>query len=128
MRILQHLNHYQHFVETDTMYSLDDLIKLINGKLLADIETIVGLFTAHITEQCEICHGNAFFCELCSDNEVISPTNLFNKFLIFSGYSRSARMSPFVRGVLPCITVHVLTVQAGDVQGAHGEEQGKKRF
>ncbi|KAL3077234.1 hypothetical protein niasHS_013223 [Heterodera schachtii] len=73
MRILQHLSRFQHFVENDTMFTMDDLLQLANGRLLADIEAIVRIFTAHITEECEICRGNAFFCELCTDNQRIYP-------------------------------------------------------
>uniref|UniRef100_A0A914KYH2 Phorbol-ester/DAG-type domain-containing protein n=1 Tax=Meloidogyne incognita TaxID=6306 RepID=A0A914KYH2_MELIC len=75
LRILQHLNRYQHFVETDIKYSLEDLIKIATGSggLLKDIESIVEIFNRHITQECEICRGNAFFCELCSDEERIYP-------------------------------------------------------
>uniref|UniRef100_A0A914HTR6 Rubicon Homology domain-containing protein n=1 Tax=Globodera rostochiensis TaxID=31243 RepID=A0A914HTR6_GLORO len=73
LRILQHLNRCQHFVENDAVYTIDDLLQLANGRLLVDIEAIVRIFTAHITEECEICRGNAFFCELCSDTERIYP-------------------------------------------------------
>uniref|UniRef100_A0A915E7D5 Phorbol-ester/DAG-type domain-containing protein n=1 Tax=Ditylenchus dipsaci TaxID=166011 RepID=A0A915E7D5_9BILA len=73
MRILQHLNPYQHFVESDNKYTLDDLVQLAHGKLLHDIELIVDIFKAHITMQCEICKGNAFICELCDLKEPIFP-------------------------------------------------------
>jgi len=70
IRILQYLSRYQHFVETDSLYSMEDLIQLAGGKLLPDIETIVQIFRQHITEECEICNGNAFICELCDAAEV----------------------------------------------------------
>ncbi|KAL7076538.1 hypothetical protein ACQ4LE_004330 [Meloidogyne hapla] len=75
LRILQHLNRYQHFVETDTKYSLEDLIRIATGSggLLKDVESIVEIFNRHITQECEICRGNAFFCELCSDEQRIYP-------------------------------------------------------
>jgi hypothetical protein len=70
MRILQYLSRYQHFVETDSLYSMEDLVQLASGKLLPDIETIVQIFRQHITDECEICKGNAFICELCDAGEV----------------------------------------------------------
>ncbi|KAF7636076.1 hypothetical protein Mgra_00004524 [Meloidogyne graminicola] len=75
LRILQHLNRYQHFVETDVKYSIEDLIRLATGSggLLKEIESIVQIFNTHITQECEICRGNAFFCELCSDEQRIYP-------------------------------------------------------
>uniref|UniRef100_A0A183C9H4 Phorbol-ester/DAG-type domain-containing protein n=1 Tax=Globodera pallida TaxID=36090 RepID=A0A183C9H4_GLOPA len=73
LRILQHLSRCQHFVENDAVYTIDDLLQLANGRLMVDIEAIVRIFNAHITEECEICRGNAFFCELCSDTERIYP-------------------------------------------------------
>ncbi|KAI1729810.1 putative zinc-RING and/or ribbon domain-containing protein [Ditylenchus destructor] len=73
MRILQHLHRYQHFVETDNFYTMGDLIQLANGKLLPEIEAIVSTFRKHITEDCEICKGNAFICELCDNKEVLYP-------------------------------------------------------
>jgi hypothetical protein len=62
-------------VESESLYSLDNLIQLANGRLLAEIESIVQKFHRHITQECEICRGNAFFCELCAANEV----DLFTK-------------------------------------------------
>ena len=60
------------------MYSLNDLEMLAHGKLLVDIREIVQIFQAHITENCEVCRGNAFFCELCSSNEVGGVTIAFH--------------------------------------------------
>ncbi|KIH44573.1 hypothetical protein ANCDUO_25401, partial [Ancylostoma duodenale] len=41
LRILQYLNRHQHFVEGADMYSVAD--------------------------ECEICAGNGFYCEMCDD-------------------------------------------------------------
>uniref|UniRef100_A0A0N5AHF7 Transcription elongation factor SPT4 n=1 Tax=Syphacia muris TaxID=451379 RepID=A0A0N5AHF7_9BILA len=73
LRILQYLNRRQHFVESAEWYSLMDLRDLIDGRLLPEIETIVSVFTAHITRDCVICQGNGFICELCPDDNVIYP-------------------------------------------------------
>jgi len=48
--------------------------------LLKDIESIVEIFNRHITQECEICRGNAFFCELCSDEEVGDLMEIFTDF------------------------------------------------
>uniref|UniRef100_A0A914ZA85 Phorbol-ester/DAG-type domain-containing protein n=1 Tax=Panagrolaimus superbus TaxID=310955 RepID=A0A914ZA85_9BILA len=73
LRILQHLNKYQHFVESSENYSLIDLQQIAKGTLLEELKTIVGIFKKHITEECETCKGNAFVCELCPSNEYIYP-------------------------------------------------------
>jgi len=49
--------------------------------LLKDIESIVEIFNRHITQECEICRGNAFFCELCSDEEVGDLMGILTDFL-----------------------------------------------
>ena len=73
LRILQHLNRFQYFVESDSLYSMEDLTELAAGRLLPEIDSIFHIFRRHITQECEICRGNAFFCELCSSNERIYP-------------------------------------------------------
>jgi hypothetical protein len=71
LRILQYLNQHTHFVESADWYSVEELVALATGgSLLADIEAIVAVFRTHIMEDCEICRGNAFFCELCHADEV----------------------------------------------------------
>ncbi|KAL3109601.1 hypothetical protein niasHT_014535 [Heterodera trifolii] len=55
MRILQHLSRFQHFVENDPMLPMADLLQLANGCLLVDIEAVVTICIAYITEECEIC-------------------------------------------------------------------------
>lgn len=69
MRILQHLNRHQHFVDGYELFSFEDLIKLMNDSLLTDIKSIVNIFKNHITEECIRCTGHAYICELCSTNE-----------------------------------------------------------
>lgn len=69
LRILQYLNRHQHFVEGADMYSLADLRELCIGGLLEDLEDIHTVFRRHIEEECEICTGNGFYCELCEDND-----------------------------------------------------------
>ncbi|CAD5213811.1 unnamed protein product [Bursaphelenchus okinawaensis] len=75
LRILQHLNKYQHFVESEDMYSLVDLVQIATGTIVHEIEQIVEIFRTHITNDCEICKGNAFICELCDDDHLIFPFN-----------------------------------------------------
>ncbi|KAJ1370023.1 hypothetical protein KIN20_031656, partial [Parelaphostrongylus tenuis] len=69
LRILQYLNRHQHFVEGADMYSLADLRELCIGGLLEDLEDIHTVFRRHIEEECEICTGNGFYCELCDDSD-----------------------------------------------------------
>ncbi|PIO67794.1 hypothetical protein TELCIR_10443 [Teladorsagia circumcincta] len=69
LRILQYLNRHQHYVEGADMYSLADLRELCLGNLLRDLEDIHTVFRRHIEEECEICAGNGFYCELCEDQE-----------------------------------------------------------
>ncbi|EYC40950.1 hypothetical protein Y032_0588g356 [Ancylostoma ceylanicum] len=77
LRILQYLNRHQHFVEGADMYSIADLRELCTGNLLRDLEDIHTVFRRHIEEECEICAGNGFYCEMCDDadkrDEVIFP-------------------------------------------------------
>ncbi|VDN07183.1 unnamed protein product [Thelazia callipaeda] len=72
-RILQALRHRQHFVENSGMYSLVDLVDLYQGRLLPEIEVIIGIFTEHITKDCSTCKGKGFFCELCDGTATIFP-------------------------------------------------------
>ncbi|KIH62008.1 hypothetical protein ANCDUO_07712 [Ancylostoma duodenale] len=72
LRILQYLNRHQHFVEGADMYSIADvgflmLRELCTGNLLRDLEDIYTVFRRHIEEECEICAGNGFYCEMCDD-------------------------------------------------------------
>ncbi|VDM59273.1 unnamed protein product [Angiostrongylus costaricensis] len=69
LRILQYLNRHQHFVEGADMYSLADLRELCIGGLLEDLEDIHTVFRRHIEDECEICTGNGFYCELCEGTE-----------------------------------------------------------
>uniref|UniRef100_A0A1I7RUW1 Phorbol-ester/DAG-type domain-containing protein n=1 Tax=Bursaphelenchus xylophilus TaxID=6326 RepID=A0A1I7RUW1_BURXY len=75
LRILQHLNKYQHFVESEDMYSLTDLVQVATGPIVQEVEQVVEIFKTHITHDCEICKGNAFICELCDDDHLIFPFN-----------------------------------------------------
>uniref|UniRef100_A0A0K0DH87 Phorbol-ester/DAG-type domain-containing protein n=1 Tax=Angiostrongylus cantonensis TaxID=6313 RepID=A0A0K0DH87_ANGCA len=70
LRILQYLNRHQHFVEGADMYSLADLKELCIGSLLEDLEDIHAVFRRHIEDECEICTGNGFYCELCEAHSV----------------------------------------------------------
>ncbi|VDN59717.1 unnamed protein product [Dracunculus medinensis] len=69
LRILQYLNHRQHFVDNSNLYSLSDLRDLMEDRLIPEIEQIFTVFFNHITKECEICQGNGFFCEICSDEK-----------------------------------------------------------
>ncbi|KAI6176488.1 C1 domain containing protein [Aphelenchoides bicaudatus] len=73
LRILQYLARYQHFVETDYMWSMLDLVQTASGTMVQEVESIFNIFLIHITKECETCKGKAFICELCRVNKVIFP-------------------------------------------------------
>lgn len=51
-KLLRRLDEKQHFVETSSMYSLQDLIDVNRGTLLAFVEKIHNGFERHIKEEC----------------------------------------------------------------------------
>lgn len=69
----QYLSRYQHFVETDYLYSLIDLVQIANGTMVQEVESIANIFFQHITKDCQTCQGKAFICEICRIDKVIYP-------------------------------------------------------
>lgn len=123
LRILQHLNKYQHFVESSENYSLTDLQQISKGTLLEELKTIVGIFKKHITEECETCKGNAFVCELCPSNEVcIFLIFSFYNFLYYSIFIHSLKILLFVVIVSLFFINNVLQLLVDDAPDALGEK------
>ncbi|KAI6214603.1 hypothetical protein M3Y94_00287800 [Aphelenchoides besseyi] len=73
LRILQHLSSRAHFVESSDLYSLNDLIEIATGNIVNELEAIVAIFAQHITQDCLLCRGQGFICQLCRDETIIFP-------------------------------------------------------
>ncbi len=52
--VLSQLQHRQHFVENDDMYSLQDLIDTSSGHLSCSLTEIHTTFAKHIKLDCEV--------------------------------------------------------------------------
>lgn len=72
-KLLLLLHKRQHFVEGSIMYSLQDLVDLHDGNLLAYLTQVHQVFFDHITKDCEGCRGKGYLCKLCDSEEVIFP-------------------------------------------------------
>ncbi|XP_066996598.1 differentially expressed in FDCP 8 homolog isoform X2 [Anabrus simplex] len=68
-RLLWHLKDHHHFIDGMDMYSLQDLIDVNSGKLLEYLENVRSVFIKHIKEDCKVCYGRGFVCELCDDDD-----------------------------------------------------------
>lgn len=72
-RILRQLEERQHFVENAHMYSLQDLIDVNSGLLVDYLKKIHGNFLTHIKNECLVCQGKGYICEICDVSEIIFP-------------------------------------------------------
>ncbi|GLG98815.1 hypothetical protein R5R35_002504 [Gryllus longicercus] len=72
-KLLWQLNDRLHFIDSTDSYSLQDLIDINSGKLLEYLEKVQSVFVKHIKEECKLCYGRGYVCELCDDSEVIFP-------------------------------------------------------
>ncbi|PNF39277.1 hypothetical protein B7P43_G16691 [Cryptotermes secundus] len=72
-RFLWQLQERQHFLENVDSFSLQDLIDVNSGELLQYLEKVQVAFVKHIKEDCKLCYGRGFVCELCDGDEVIFP-------------------------------------------------------
>ncbi|KAF4517776.1 hypothetical protein B566_EDAN002981 [Ephemera danica] len=72
-RLLWLLRSRQHFVESAHLYSLQDLIDINTGELLPFISKVHEIYLNHIKEECKLCFGRGYLCELCDDSQVIFP-------------------------------------------------------
>lgn len=70
-KLLLQLKEKQHFVDSDNIYSLQDLIDINSGSLLAFLTKTHSVFFTHIKEECELCEAKGFVCEICGKDEVI---------------------------------------------------------
>ncbi|RDD47719.1 Pleckstrin homology domain-containing family M member 3 [Trichoplax sp. H2] len=61
--------------EDASVYSLQDLIEVSNGKLIEQLRSVVQLAMQHI-KSCKRCWQKGYICELCRSEEVIFPFQL----------------------------------------------------
>lgn len=69
--VMRELEWRRHLIHSTTVFSLDDLCDIYNGTFLSKIETIQEVLRKHIKEDCAVCKGRGYICELCEKDEVI---------------------------------------------------------
>uniref|UniRef100_A0A023F0V8 RUN domain-containing protein n=1 Tax=Triatoma infestans TaxID=30076 RepID=A0A023F0V8_TRIIF len=57
------------------IYSLQDLIQVRSGELVHRLAQLVEKATLHV-ENCQLCRGRGFVCELCRSSDIIFPWQL----------------------------------------------------
>ncbi|XP_073995162.1 run domain Beclin-1-interacting and cysteine-rich domain-containing protein rubicon [Rhodnius prolixus] len=57
------------------IYSLQDLIQVRSGELVQRLAQLVEKATMHV-ENCQLCRGRGFVCELCRSSDIIFPWQL----------------------------------------------------
>ncbi|XP_068219744.1 differentially expressed in FDCP 8 homolog isoform X3 [Palaemon carinicauda] len=72
-RMLRQLEERQHFVENAHMYSLQDLIDTNSGQLVEYLKKVHESFSNHIKNECLVCQGKGYICEICDVSEIIFP-------------------------------------------------------
>ncbi|XP_061407296.1 differentially expressed in FDCP 8 homolog isoform X3 [Lethenteron reissneri] len=70
-RILLELQERQHFVENVDMYSMQDLIDVVVGRLSSTLTDVHTTFAKHIKLDCQRCQAKGFICELCRQGEAL---------------------------------------------------------
>ncbi|XP_078463505.1 differentially expressed in FDCP 8 homolog isoform X2 [Lampetra planeri] len=70
-RILLELQERQHFVENVDMYSMQDLIDVVLGRLSSTLTDVHTTFAKHIKLDCQRCQAKGFICELCRQGEAL---------------------------------------------------------
>jgi hypothetical protein len=72
-RLLLRLSTQQHFVDSHSEYTINDLSEINSGKLIDYLTQVHADFARHIKLDCEKCQAKGFICELCTSNTVIFP-------------------------------------------------------
>lgn len=62
-----------HFLQDSEMFSLRDLVEINAGTLVPQLESAINIFIKHIKQDCAICSGQGYICELCDDKDVVFP-------------------------------------------------------
>lgn len=65
----------QHWANDPHVYSLDDLLAIKGGQLVAEIKDVTSVCISHIAK-CQVCLGRGFICEICGRGEAIFPFQL----------------------------------------------------
>ncbi|XP_042890277.1 run domain Beclin-1-interacting and cysteine-rich domain-containing protein-like isoform X2 [Penaeus japonicus] len=65
----------QHWANDPHVYSLDDLLAIKGGQLVAEIKDVTSVCISHIAK-CQVCLGRGFICEVCGRGEAIFPFQL----------------------------------------------------
>ncbi|KRY55468.1 Voltage-dependent calcium channel unc-36, partial [Trichinella britovi] len=71
--LITHLRPYAHFMETLDVYSIRDLIDINETVLEPRLMQALEIFEKHIKNECSICQGNGYVCELCDNSEILFP-------------------------------------------------------
>merc|ERR1711892_694100 len=72
-RLLLRLAKQQHFVDSHSEYTLNDLFEINTGKLIDYLTEVHADFARHIKLDCDKCQAKGFICELCTSDTVIFP-------------------------------------------------------
>ncbi|XP_022195102.2 differentially expressed in FDCP 8 homolog [Nilaparvata lugens] len=65
------LKNRRYFLQDCEFYSMRDLIELHCGELVTKLEDIRKEFLKHIKDECKICCGQGYICEICADDKNI---------------------------------------------------------
>ncbi|KAK6195419.1 hypothetical protein SNE40_000855 [Patella caerulea] len=65
----------RHWIEDNSIYSLEDLINVKNGSMLNQLKNNVSNSLSHI-DHCQFCQGMGFICEMCHKVDIIFPFQL----------------------------------------------------
>ncbi|KRZ09628.1 Voltage-dependent calcium channel unc-36 [Trichinella zimbabwensis] len=71
--LMTHLRPYAHFMEALDVYSIRDLIDINETVLESRLMQALEIFEKHIKNECSICQGNGYVCELCDNSEILFP-------------------------------------------------------
>ncbi|KRX15845.1 Voltage-dependent calcium channel unc-36 [Trichinella nelsoni] len=71
--LITHLRPYAHFMETLDVYCIRDLIDINETVLEPRLMQALEIFEKHIKNECSICQGNGYVCELCDNSEILFP-------------------------------------------------------
>ncbi|KAI5735985.1 hypothetical protein M8J77_025095 [Diaphorina citri] len=55
------------------VFSLKDLIEIKSGTVVTFLESVLNTFRQHIKQDCKVCFGRGYLCELCIGKVVIFP-------------------------------------------------------
>lgn len=65
----------KHIIDEPQCYSMEDLLAIKGRTLLLEMKVLVTNWLNHV-DNCGLCKGKGFICELCEDNAVIYPFQL----------------------------------------------------